>query len=157
MNAFEMMFDGAERGFIAHHLTYNPDKDRIYDFSNRRSICFTKEEYDEHSYPPPIAEHQGKTLDGIRDEAKVWAGKLVGCRGVWDKRWSDMITYVYMEDKHTKLLEEMECEISDEGREEMSIALKMVKEFYKVADTLVGDVSNASVDLIIENWLEQRQ
>ena len=158
VNMFEQMFDGAEKGFIVHHLTYNPDKDTIYDFSNRRSVCFTKEKYDEHSQPPPLAEHKGKTLDILREEAKVWAGKLVGCGGVWDKRWSDMITYVYMEAKHTELLEELECVMSDEGREEMSVALKMVKEFYKVADTLVGDVSNASVmDIVIDNWLENRK
>ena len=157
MDLFEQMFDGAERGFIAHHLTYNPDKGRIYDFSNGRSICFTKEKYDEHSHPPPIAEHKGKTLDIIRDEAKVWAGELVGCDGAWDKRWSDMITYVYMEAKHSALLEELEVKTDDEGMKEMAIALKMVKEFYKVADTLVGDVSNASVNIVIENWLEQRQ
>ena len=68
-----------------------------------------------------------------------------------------MITYVYMEAKHSALLEELEVKTDDEGMKEMAIALKMVKEFYKVADTLVGDVSNASVNIVIENWLEQRQ
>ena len=157
INMFEQMFDGADKGFIVHHLTYNPDKGMIYDFSNRRSVCFTKEKYDKHSQPPPIAEYKGKTLDTLRDEAKVWAGELVGCGGVWDRRWSDMITYVYMEAQHTKLLEELECEISGDGIEEMAIALKMVKEFYKVVDTLVGDVSNASVNMVIDLWVEERK
>jgi len=156
-NAFEQMFDGADRELIAHHLTYNPDKGRIYDFSNRRSICFTKEEYDEHSYPPSIAERQGKTLDILREEAKVWAGKLVGSGGVWDKkRWSDMITYVYMEAKHKELMKELECDDGG-GMGELCMAFMTVKEFYKYGDTLVSDVSEKSVNLLIECWLENRK
>ena len=152
-NTFEQMFDKVEENFNVHQLTYNPDKDTMYDFSNGRNICRGKDEYDECIYPPPICESKGKTLDTLRDEAKVWAGEMVGC-GVWDRRWSDMITYVYMEKNHSNVMNKLGCGGENDERT-IAESLEVVKAFYQYGNRMGRDKDG--VDIIIDEWVSDRQ
>tara|TARA_R100000951_G_scaffold86073_1_gene73809 strand:+ start:14334 stop:15479 length:1146 start_codon:yes stop_codon:yes gene_type:complete len=152
-NTFEQMFDKVEESFNVHQLTYNPDKDTMYDFSNGRNICRVKDDYDECIYPPPICESKGKTLDTLRDEAKVWAGEMVGC-GVWDRRWSDMITYVYMEKNHSNLMDKLGC-AGERNEMIMAESLEVIKSYYKYGESMERDKDG--VDIIIDEWVSDRQ